>query len=620
VAKDYIKEGIEKTAFIKSFPSLNYFLERGLLNKGQRFVITYRKTIDAFNLDLRAKLTEEDIKQLRNINYAVPAGSALIFVRGFERPALGFNLDKIPDFSRPGWLFHATQLDGIKHIIKDGEIRSPLETVYSKKNIFSTKFWNDTRIIKRISDGVSLAFQDIEKYHGYVRFAGADVRLPTGGFFIFPIKDVLKEDLILDFEDTIDSFPEIDLRDKSYKEHSPEIIKNAVYILRKTFPEWLSKFEENKRQFSQAKKEVETLINIRKITETGREKSIEIKRKGEKYRGLTGKKFETLVSDEVLYAKRFEYPDHMDIRKNTQESLGSLFLDRMTAAYDKDPKSEEFLTISDIYREKEDEIEWNFFKEQAEVSAKGELYVETLGGGILPKWKIDSAVKAVQEDDFFSFSILNLLAGGLGGDEKEMTPELKHFPSTDTPEYFEGTIFAQDIRYYVEGEGNFGTHVLVLTLMKEKAGSKADDPIKYLTQLKKMKPKDLNKLFKRAAAQLIKALPKIVENRYRTHKKTPCTIQADKGVLFLDQDFNDPETMMKAAEKKVPMITAIPYERTENASNGRIKEIVIFVKESLGLKDLPISREIYNQEGYLYTSSGKLILHKRRDGSEEKIY
>ncbi|MBI4146548.1 hypothetical protein HY489_04380, partial [Candidatus Woesearchaeota archaeon] len=161
IRNQYVVAGKMKTAIIKSFPELKYFLEKGLalqvrtssfgrLNKiGRKF----QELIDARRNELKQSLTDDDIQQLLNLREIVPAGCTMLFLPGFVQPILSFNIDRVPLFDS-GWLFHATPGDNLTRIASSGFIEAPLSVIRMKKNYFSTRFASDSSA-RRLTDGIS---------------------------------------------------------------------------------------------------------------------------------------------------------------------------------------------------------------------------------------------------------------------------------------------------------------------------------------------------------------------------------------------------------------------------------------------------------------------------------
>lgn len=176
----YLKDGVIKTAAIKSIVPLKYFLEKGMTKiLLDLFNSKYLKIIEKYSNILSNALTPDEIKQLKEIDFEVPEEATLIFLPGFPRPILSFNIHSIPDFSKPGWVFHSIGGEGLKMVSVDGVLKAPIEQLFQEKRYFTNK---DTNFEKRILDGISFNFQD----HEHARSYGF-----SGGFFIFPMKNAL---------------------------------------------------------------------------------------------------------------------------------------------------------------------------------------------------------------------------------------------------------------------------------------------------------------------------------------------------------------------------------------------------------------------------------------------
>jgi hypothetical protein len=267
---DVLNDSAAKTEFIKSFPAIKFLLEKEFAKHGlfsdilhQKLINQYKSTINSFKADLTKRLSEEEFFQLRGITFEVPAGAVLVFIGDsddFSAPLLAFNIKNMPDLSKKGWLFHATR--NLERISKDGLLRSPISSILEKKRYYTDV---DSAIGKRITDGISFAFQDYKKYMSYAGNRD-NVKKYAGGFFIFMLPSVLKEGLILDFANTVDGYPEVCLRDIQHLAGGDiQAEGNVLAIFMKTInrcQDAIDNFDKELRLFEITRKNMELLQKI----------------------------------------------------------------------------------------------------------------------------------------------------------------------------------------------------------------------------------------------------------------------------------------------------------------------------------------------------------------------
>lgn len=599
--RNFLQEGTEKTAFIRSFPALKFCLERGV-HKNIEFIV------DKFSIDLREKMHEEDIAQLRNVTYQVPANGTLIFIPGFPIPIVGFNLDKLPNFQKPGWLFTAMPYDNLKQVAKDGELRTPLEMIIHKKQYFGKTFWKKESSFRRLTDGISFSFQHCRMYLSYVYGSTADFRFEEGGFFIFPLKEVLQEkDLVLDFSNTVDRFPEVVLKDIRYDAVGPEFIGTLLVLLREQYPAWISRYKELCACFKEAEKRLEILKKMRDILNDN-----------DSFNNIK-------LGDMIFFAKQFEHQERYAFREIALAQLGERFREQLnfrkeeTNAALAKVKEEISKLLQKKLDKKIDELWFQHYRSQALFSFQQDFFTDILQR-MGSKKSFNNLITFVEEKRFLEFTLLGLLPGmflrGLTPwMESDALPRLARFAADERPIHFQGTIFQQGIDYFIEDNIlTLGNQILVLTLMKEKP-NEHNSTREYLDDLQKMEPKKLLKIFKKASAAIIHALPQIVQQQFVTSKERPCVVSIDKGVLFLSASFSDIKFIEQLVKNGIPLFSGFPHYLSSGDSRQGPNQVMdsekveLFIHDVLGVQDLPLESERLKQS-YFYLKNGRLILHE----------
>lgn len=522
----FLRECAIKTAALKSIVPLRYFLEKGLGEKSwiknwldelipSKIGKKYLETIEQYLPELLKALSEEEIEQVKNIRFAVPEGSILIFISGLKRPVLGFNLNCLPHFQFSGWVFHAIPGENLAQVVKTGNLSSPLEIILEKKNYFSPRFWLD-QSTKRLTDGISFAFQNYEKYQNYVKDPYDLAKI--GGFFILPLTDTLERDFILDFANTIDGYPEIVLRDKAYLNADASLIKDALVAVQKKYPVWLKKYSKTKDFF-----------------EMCCEKS----------------------SEDFIYQ---ELPNF---------SLG---------------------------RNKE---------------------------------VVQKIISFVESKNFFQFSLyVNQVTCHILSSDEYLIPPLARFSPEKLPHYLDGTIFQQGMDYLYEEKlsgKDLAGFSIVLALMKDKPSlfmHKSSYSSKdYLDTIKKMKPKDVEKLIKKTRVELIRAVSIIIPQHFRTSK--PCTVPINKGVLFVDETMSDKDVLHEAVKKRVPIFAEFPYRefRPGIVIGGPIKKssFDFILRRVLNIKDIKNGEDLASNNCYFYRKENGFFVHNRKTGRDYEL-
>ena len=145
-----IEDSKQKTAFIKSFPPLKYFLEKGRIEIRTRFFSRkseFHDTVNSFKSDLLRYLTEEEIIKLAKLRIPVEQNGLILLLPYLNYPLVGYNLDKVHAlFKNPGWLFHAITDTGLISSCNSGFLLSPVEMIFDKKQYLSSKFEDDPNV------------------------------------------------------------------------------------------------------------------------------------------------------------------------------------------------------------------------------------------------------------------------------------------------------------------------------------------------------------------------------------------------------------------------------------------------------------------------------------------
>lgn len=612
----YLREGAIKTAVVKSIVPLRYFLEKGLAKKiekkrhwwvageydiynhyGQKF----HELIDQYTPELSKVLSPGDLEQLKNIDYEVPRESTLLFLPGFERPVLAFNIRSFPYFTSRGWVSHAIPGENLEKIGKSGFLVAPLEMLLEKRKYLTAK---NTAVSKRLTDGISFSFQEYKKYQAYLsNVVMGGSHGPVGGMFFCSMKNVLADGLIFDFANTIDGWPEIVLRDEAYLENRAHLVAEMLFPIGKAYPEWLRRYDDARVFFSACKKNLGFLQQM--------EASLKLEE---------AMRVET-VGKEILFAKEFSGLDMIEHAQRTSQSLGKEFVARMKQAYEEDKEGRTFRQLDEEHSQRRKEILDEHFQGQALFRGKGYFY-ERLSQVYLSKEILQDLIAFVMEDNFFQFS---LLVGahyvGITYGEQWLVPPLARFSRGEAPLFFNGTIFQQGLDYlnFPAVVGNiFPGICLTLTLMKEKPNlfaSKGTYSTKdYVNYIKKMSPREVRKIFAKAREELIKAMDIIIKRVFRT--KVPCVIDVRKGVFLVNKANRDEETIRRIAQHGATVFSEFSTDVNRGFLN---EEIGFFVKKMLQPIDLPAGNSYAVEQAYFYLKSGKLIAHLRRSNREAVV-
>lgn len=630
-ASDPIKEGYEKTAFVKSFPALKDSLEKDLRRPNDISIKKFQNMVKMFHNDLRERLTKEDVEQLKETDRAVPPEATLLFLPGFKKPITGFNLDRIPEFSTPGWLFHAIPGNNLLVVSQTGQLESPMESVFERKHFLSTKFWYDNTSIRRLTDGISFALQNFTEYAGYIQYKytpnqskvlrflvprGANSR--TGGFFIFPVKEVLKPGLILDTAQTIDGQPEICLRDQTYKRYDAAIVRNCLVALRDRIPEWLSEFDETEELFESCKKNIGIFLKIQGALE--KDRRIFVWKIGEEIFFYSGWQIDHEQREQIAESVRQSSPELLKQR----ESLEAEYEKEKEDWFERMKLRSRIKKIDDLLSEQQDEIYKQLLRQRALFYGKGFFYeqLNAQNGLFLDKTHLTKIIEAVQEDKFFLFLLVCL--DRWRTEDEFLLPPLATFAPGESPTYLDETIFRpHPMTYFYESQSskkNFAAVCLVLTHMKKKPVFKGFSRVEmsaeeHLEAVKKMRAKHLKKLIRQTMTELAKAMELIVKRRFKTGE--PCTVNITKGVLFWNIDHTD--TFRNLLEKKAVLLSGLSYSEEYGQKVFDSKQVEYILHHVLKVQDMSLTN-LWGYDGsFIYSSDGRVKIHYRRDGKEYSI-
>ena len=563
----YIREGIIKTAHLKSVLLLQILLEKKMKKYrswtplGEKVAETYGRALTKNKEYLLKILTDEDIEQLRKITFPVPAGSVLLFLPKFSVPVLAFNLEHLPSFHQPGWLFHALPGENLARVSKTKLLQAPLETVIEKKHFYSWKFWENSAYPQRLIDGISLVFQDFVKYQDYLsgqernrKRSGGKV----GGFFIFPIRSVLEPGLILDFNKTMDGLPEVDLRDIRYHQYNPMLVRDCLVALREEIPRLLKILDEAWLLFQEAKQNISLFQELH----------------------------EAIGKDVFVMMEK------------NKDGVLFFYLPRIMA----DPNQEIFTKKGAFY----------------------EKICATFSG--FSRKNLVMAIEILTKDYFFEFWVWT--AFHVPFDREKILPPLARFAVKDKPFGLDDTIFKSGMDFLNEeklggDKGPFFTSGCIILSMMKQEQKKRMYQTKYSTQdyldeINKLQPKQLRKILERTMNELIHALDVIVKRRYRSSK--PCVVDISKGVLFLNSGFSDDGVLKKLVADGIPIFSQF-------SSDGRIfstSQLDFFFRAVLPLRNFPQTLKSSLWYSHLYLDERNRLTLQRDDeisySSELKRY
>ncbi len=574
----YIRDGIIKTAHVKSISALKTYLEKGIgkYQSNKSYNISYninRNILDKFGTlietnreQLRKVLLQEEIEQLKKIAFRVPEESVLLFLPGFELPVIVYNLKSLPDFSLPGWVFHALGEYNLSKVSKTGTLESPLETIIQKKHYYSFKFWLNEKYPQRLTDGISFSFQEYIKYQEYIKSRVQDPnRSDTpGGFFIFPLKNVLQPGLILDFRKTMDQGSEVCLRDLAYAKYNPQLVRNCLVALREDIPKWIDSFEEKWILFQEAKK---NFIFFQEL-------------------------YESMSADDKL---------DIEVNEMKKEVIFSKY---------KGPSSEKKV----------------IFTKQGDFYIKMKYFLRS----VYEKEDLLCFIKLIKSNSLFEF-VLATSGQFLQYDMKKpnrILPPITRFPPNQKPFGLEDTIFKFGIDFFNEGQlangtgytTNFSASCIILTFMKQQPNIFMSRPrwstSDYLAEINKLEPNKLKKLFQSTCNELIMALDLIVKRRYRSEH--PCDVDISKGVLFFNKWFSDKDTLDRLIQKKITIFAQFGVGRIGDTTGTFIQDqLDFFFKSVLPLNNFTKKGRFFSGS-YLYIDSKQRLMIQQDDLFESK--
>lgn len=602
----YLREGVIKTAVIKSVVPLRYFLEKGLAKKIKKMINVisdkyvynepgkkFMKIIENYTPELSKVLSSNDIEQLKDINYEVPPEATLLFLPGFRKPILAYNIHLLPDFSSRGWVSHAIPGENLEKVSKNGILTAPLEMVFEKKQYFTEK---DTDVPRRLTDGISFSFQEYEKYQAYQR--NTKRTSIVGGMFLFPLKPLLQPGLIFDFAKTMDGYPEITLKDEAYLDNRADIISEILYSLN-SYSEWINNYDDTNVFFNECKKNLDFLERM--------EKSLN---------GNEVMNFK-LAGKEVFFAKDFRMLDMLKVHQLVSQSLGEEFIARLNRTHQTDRNGKEYNSLAEQYNSEEWKHQHEFFRSQAVLTGKGYFY-ERLSQIYLKKDYLQDLIKYIRENNFFQFSLLVVGPNvKIPPNEEAFIPPLARFGKEQAPTFFDGTIFQQGFDYFnyraLKFSSYFSSACLALTFMKEKhklfSGRSSYSLQDYLDLMKKISPRETRKLFAHAQGELIIALKLIIEGVFRTRKTIPCIVETKKGVLLINPANKDEVSIRRLAKLGVPIFSQLGIR---NDFDFIREEMDFIVRNIIQPIDLPGGESYYDQGGYFYQKEDKIIAHLRK--------
>jgi hypothetical protein len=582
--KAFLEKGLTKR--VKSFDFFGSVF-RGIIKekdqeyRGNNFGEKYYDLISRiYNAQLREFLTIEEIDQLLHVDFIVPPNSTIIFIPGQPKPILGFNIKNCPPFTTPGWVTHFTTRKNLARIAKTGRIDAPLETIYSKKKFFSTKNF----VPKRLTDGISLTFENYKEYQSYMKDnkpKGQNYQKDNGkrgGMILLPMINALSANLVLDFDGTMDQWPEIVLRSPSYSEYNPQIVIDLLSV-QKRIPIWLSMHKETKRFFKLFKKEIpflSSLLNFASDSAFHSEK----------------------IDDEIYWFDR-------DAQIWNYEKLKESF--------SKSNPNLSYHSISKMAR-----IE--HYKKIALFYGKGPIF-ERLKQIYLSKDVISKLIQFLKEDNYFLFSLLiNYKELQISFTSSVFFPILATFARNNEPIDFKGTIFEWR-GSYLRTDQLFGKDFIgiciVLTLMKTKKIPLSQDSISiqyYLDILNHMTPEELKRLMNEVIRQSRKTMEAIIQRKYR--QNGPCSIDLKKGVVLVNKAFEEDGTLQRITGLGITIFSEFFSDRSGNFIDS---ELDSFFRSVLQPKSLDLGKSLYKQRAFFFLRNGHMIAYSRNNRTEMRI-
>jgi len=551
----FLRDGVIKTAAIKSIPAIRHILEKGMVhhmffNRTFMKKSQYRlkKLIEKHQQYLSKYLTKEEMEELASLDVIVPPDATLFFMSRTFNNVLGnfavlYNIKNAAMLQFNGWVVHSTQPQSLPKIAHYGYLNSPAELIRTVRNYSTTR-------AGRVLDGISLVWQNMKEYGGYM----VNSKKEVGGKFVLPINEVLQEGLILDFGDTVDgrNENEVVLRDAIYESADSSVL----YYFQKSFKtvkDLIEGYDKNLILFNLFKKNIKFFNEINSV-----------------------------IKDKYRY-------DQDKIRIYVEISLSNSYILRAV------PRDDQPFTLSN---ENQDLLDI--------------LYKFNFGTSVK---LFEEYIKAVDENNFYYFMFI--LSGFSYEDvEKMVTPVLTTYNSRNFPQYLTNTIFYETgYNFYYDASHAYS----IITLAYKKKNGPAHigeeyrrkKSIEYLHDLKKFPPKKILKTLKHTLATIAGTIQIIIPHLYVT--KNPCRAPIDRSIFLthysLDQD------IIKSLVKK--NVIVIVFKRLEEDYMGKLEELVkkIFIFKDLGGSN-PRKFQLagHDNRSYFSQKGGKIYLKERKTG------
>jgi hypothetical protein len=602
---DIIEECEHKTKFIKSFQVLKYILEKNKLGQLNLEEVLDKRKIKKEELkkELSKGLTGKEIAKLMKLRLIVPRNAVILFLSYLDYPLVGYNIENVRNlFRHPGWLFHATTAKGLDAIAKSNHILSPMELILENKRFVSKKF-SDESIVERLRYGLPFAFQNVSKYQPYIFEEGPFEKQKPGGFFVFPLREVIEEDKILQFGG-IDGFPEIDLIDP-YQNNFAEFLKRLGDMKGK-YEDILNKVDGAAKTFEDCKKHKEEIDEFieryvesddLKIEENLKRSTNWIEHQRVFYFMELGipslnslsemKLTDELIKEELGEEKYERYKEkHGELYKTERGREGSGFRGRNLRRYDK------------LYRKYANKARAKYYKENSFMYGDSEFFafIKNYIGDMI---SLERIKRSVDLEEFFPFLLTYLSLHS-----PTLIPIHSFYASKEEPRELKGTMFQSGTHSYLTDRKNDEISFIVAQLQKQKG--KISPQI--LQDVRELKAKEVKKLITSTRNEVVKSISKLAQT---SRKGSLNKVDIIKGVLFLSLmwywNFGFNKTLKSLIRRKVAIIAGFEFGMQRAVED---REAYAVIDHVVGAKNLEVLEGFRTDRvSYIYCR-----------GSEKQIY
>ncbi|MFA4887062.1 MAG: hypothetical protein WC595_02535 [Candidatus Nanoarchaeia archaeon] len=610
-----LQHAIYKTQLILSIKPLRIFLEKGHAQKIEirevfhlgtyelipnKWGKTYFNFIEAALPTLKKVLNNGEIQQLKNVNYLVPPNGVFIFIPGFLRPLLAFNLHNLPDFSQPGWISHITGPSGLKRMSKSGLLTSPIESMFTSKDYFSTKF-QQNMAEKRLTDGISFSFEEKTLYAPYLRDEDPRLANTRGGMLLFPIRSVLQEGLALDFYQTTDGWPEILLKDQSYYTVHPLFFLGILTTIRKNYLPWINNFKQNELLFELAKSKISLLHAMtNSLTE---EEILRSQTLGE----------HTFLAKDFTFLNQIEKTEQYNLSLQAKGIDPAAFWKQYSNLWQQQ-ESPTFKKLNKILSDIDQEIQLSSFNKQALFSGTDLLFI-ALNNHYLNKSFFTYLIESLEKNNFLLFSL------SIDYNIHHIFPQEVLEPAFTIDKnysYLTGTLFEYNNQFLDPEKTQNKSPVVFLilaALYQRSFFRKKLTPKEAIEEFSTLPPKKIYKLFISTKALLLNFLEHIIKTKLRT--KHLCQVSLANGLLLLNTAHTDSDTLFRLINNGIPLITQF---RCDIDGHFSPKELDYFFTHLIPLTSLPYGRDLATKESYFYLKGNTLFVHERQTNKTYVLY